>query len=185
MKLNNIDLVRFLPQFMREDDTSLAFINAIEKQLLDVVKDIKHASIYARIDDLDEYLLDILAKQFNITEYNKSHSISVKRNLIKNCMLVHHQRGTVGAILKVVNDVFGEARIEEWFQYGGKPYHFRVYTSNASASDEMLEEFERIIKSTQNCRSYLESATVELYQLMDVYCGGTMTQSTIDNFICE
>lgn len=185
MKLKDIDLSLFIPQFMREDKNAQAFIYALNQALSPVINNIKQASIYARIDELKEDVLDMLAEQFNITEYSTSYSISVKRSLIKNCMLIHHQRGTVSAVEKVVNDVFGNARVEEWFDYDGEPYHFKVFTTNASASDEMLEEFERIINASQNCRSYLEQAVVELYQSMDVYVGITCSISTIDKFECN
>ena len=185
MKLENIDLSAFIPQFLNQDETTKAFIYAICAQLKVVIDDIKNASIYARIDELDEYILDILAEQFSISEYNVTYDITTKRNLIRNCMLIHHQRGTVGSVERVITDVFGDGRVEEWFEYGGQPYHFKVYTSNASSSDEMLAEFERLISVTQNCRSYLEEAIVELFQSMDVYVAGTMAISTVDKFICE
>ena len=100
-------------------------------------------------------------------------------------MLIHHQRGTAGAVEKVVHDVFGDGRVEEWFDYNGSPFHFKVYTSNAGSSDEMLREFERIISTTQNCRSYLEAAIVELFQQMDVFACGVLTTSTVEKMICE
>lgn len=185
MKLSDIDLYSFIPEFMKSDKDTQAFIYAIQGELVKVISDIKYADIYSRIDQLDEEVLDILADQFSISEYNTTYAISIKRSLIKNCMLVHHQRGTVSAVEKVVKDVFGDARVEEWFDYGGEPYHFRVFTSNASATDEMLEEFERLINLTQNCRSYLESATIELYQSMDVNVGITCAVGSIDTFQCN
>ena len=142
MKLDDVNLLSFIPQFMQQDETTKAFVYAICSKLQIVIDDIKNASIYSRIDELSENVLDMIAEQFNISEYNLSYDISIKRSLIKNCMLIHHQRGTVGAVEKIVNDVFGDGRVEEWFNYDGSPYYFKVYTSNASSSDEMLKEFE-------------------------------------------
>lgn len=185
MKLKNVDISSFIPKFLQEDETAKAFIYAIQPHLDYAIENIKHASVYARIDELSEEVLDMLAEQFNIAEYNKVYDIDIKRSLIRNCMLIHHQRGTVASIEKVVTDIFGDAVVEEWFNYGGEPYHFKVKTSNASASDEMLAELDRVIKTTQNCRSHLESVTVELFQKMNVYVAATCSVSTIDTFICE
>ena len=185
MKLDDVNLLSFIPQFMQQDETTKAFVYAICSKLQIVIDDIKNASIYSRIDELSENVLDMIAEQFNISEYNLSYDISIKRSLIKNCMLIHHQRGTVGAVEKIVNDVFGDGRVEEWFNYDGSPYYFKVYTSNASSSDEMLKEFERIISATQNCRSYLEAAIVELYQSMDIYTCGILTTSTVEKIKCD
>lgn len=171
LKLTEIELSRLLPQFMREDATLRAFVYAIEKQLNKISANIEYAKIYARIDKMSDEWLDELAWQFNIPEYNAAYDVSTKRNLIKNAMVTHHQRGTAGAVEKVIKDIFGIASLEEWFEYGGQPYHFRVHTSNPNASDEMLADLERVIKETQNIRSYLEEVVVELMQSMNLYIG--------------
>ena len=169
LKLTEIELSRLLPQFMREDATTRAFVYAIEKQLNKISADIEYAKIYSRIDTMSDEWLNELAWQFNIPEYNAAYDISIKRSLIKNAMVTHHQRGTVGAVEKAVQDIFGIANLEEWFDYGGLPYHFKVRTSNPNASDEMLADLERVIKETQNIRSYLEEVVVELMQSMSLY----------------
>ena len=86
-------------------------------------------------------------------------------------MITHCDRGTVGAVERIVQDVFGIATVQEWFDYGGEPFHFRVITENTSASDAMLAELDRIIKETQNIRSHLEEVVVELFQRMNMYVG--------------
>lgn len=171
MKLNNVDMFRLLPQFMRDDRNSQAFAYAIQSQLNKVALNIEHARIYSRIDSMDEELLDELAWQFNIPEYNHLYDIEVKRNLIKDCMITHYHRGTVGAMVKVVEDIFGDARLEEWFEYGGNPYHFRVRTRNSSVTDEMLQDLDRVIKETKNIRSHLEEVVVEMMETMNLYVG--------------
>ena len=171
MKLNNIDLSRLLPQFMRDDETTNAFVYAVERQLNKVSASIAAARVYSRIDEMEDELLDELAWQFNIPEYNSEYELSVKRNLIKTSMIIHHQRGTVGAVEKVIENIYGTATLEEWFDYDGQPYHFRVRTTNTNVTDEMLADLDRIIKETQNIRSYLEEVIVELMQSMNLYYG--------------
>ena len=171
MTLKDIDLFRLLPNFMRDDANTQAFVYAIQSQLNIVSANIEYARIYSRVGSMSEALLDELAWQFNIPEYNHDYDISVKRNLIKSAMITHHQRGTVGAVEEVIQNIFGSATLEEWFDYGGDPYHFKVTTSNPNASDEMLADLDRVIKETQNIRSHLEAVTVELMQNMRLYYG--------------
>lgn len=172
MKLDDVDLFRFLPQFMRGDRNTQAFVYAITGQLKAIALSIVHARIYSRIDELSEVVLDELAWQFNVPEYNLEYSIEVKRDIIKRCMVIHRQRGTAGAVERVVKNIFGEASyLEEWFEYDGEPYHFKVHTSNPNITDEMLHEIERVIKETQNVRSWLEEVIIELMQKMNLYIG--------------
>ena len=171
MRLNDVDLMRLMPQFMRDDVNAKAFAYAIQSQIKSLSLAIEHARIYARIDSLTDEILDELAWQFNIVEYNNSYDISIKRELVKGCMELHYKRGTVAAVEDVVRKIFGNAEIEEWFDYGGEPYHFRIRTSNTSANDEMISEIEKIVKETQSVRSHLESVIIEIMQSMNLYVG--------------
>ena len=171
MKLNNIDLFQLLPQFMQDDKNSQAFVYAIQDQMNKVSENIVHAKIYSRVGEMDDELLDELAWQFNVPEYDASYSIETKRTLIKNSLITHHKRGTAGVVEQIVKDIYGDAVLEEWFDYNGSPYHFKVRTTNTEATDEMLADLDRIIKETQNIRSYLEEVIVELMERSKLYIG--------------
>lgn len=173
MKLTNVDFLRLLPQFMRDDRNAAAFAYAVQSQINSVSLAIQHARIYSRIDYLTDEILDELAWQFNVVEYRTEYDISIKRELIKNCIEIHYKRGTVAAVEDVVQKIFGEARIEEWFEYGGAPYHFKIHTSNVEANDEMVQELTKIVKETQNVRSFLEEVIIEIIQSMNIYVGCT------------
>ena len=171
MRLNNVDLFRLLPQFMRDDRNAKAFAYAVQSQIVAVSVNIVHAQLYSRLDNLSSEILDELAWQFNIVEYRNDYDISIKRNLVKNCMELHYKRGTVASVEDVVRKIFGNAEVQEWFTYGGEPFHFRITTSNTSATDEMVQEVTKIVKETQNVRSYLESVVIEIMQNMNLFIG--------------
>ena len=171
MKLNDVDLLRLLPKFMRDDKNAKAFAYAVQSQIIAVSLAIEHAKFYSRIDKLSDEILDELAWQFNIVEYRSDYDISIKRELVKGCMELHYKRGTVEAVEDVVRKIYGEAIVEDWFDYGGEPYHFRVLTSNTSATDEMISELTQLVKETQSVRSYLESVIIEIMQSMNTYFG--------------
>lgn len=171
MRLSDVDFIRLLPQFMRDDRNAQAFAYAVQSQIISVSLAIEHARIYSRIDSLSEAILDELAWQFNVVEYRNEYDISIKRELIKGCMEAHYKRGTVVAVEEVVRKIFGDAEVEEWFDYGGLPYRFKIRTSNTGATDEMIQEVTRIVKETQNVRSYLEEVIVEIIQNMSLYIG--------------
>lgn len=174
MRLTDVDLLRLIPAFMRDDRNAKAFAYAVNSKIAEVSQAIVHAKIYSRIDSLSEEVLDELAWQFNIVEYRNEYDISVKRELIKGCMQLHYKRGTVAAVEDAVKKIFGDATVEEWFDYGGNPYHFKVRTSNIGATDEMVQEVARVVKETQNVRSYLEEVIIEIIQSMNLYIGCKM-----------
>lgn len=173
MNLNELDLLEFLPTYLRRDKTASGMAYAVTKILNEyVVKNIEKCNIYGRIDELDDVILDKLAWQFNVVEYIPTLDTATKRLLIKNCIEMHRQRGTVAAVEKVIQDVFGNGYVEEWFNYDrSKPFHFKIHTSNMSASDSMITEFEKLVENTQNVRSVLEEVVIETSIEMSTYYG--------------
>lgn len=171
MKLTDTELLRLLPRFMQDDKNAKAFAYAVQSQIIAVSVAIEQARLYSRIDNLTDEILDELAWQFNIVEYRNDYDISIKRELIKGCMELHYKRGTVAAVEDAVLKIFGDATVEEWFTYGGSPYHFRIRTSNTAATDAMVEEVTRIVQETQSIRSYLEKVIIEIIQSMNMYIG--------------
>lgn len=174
MKLNALELDRMLPLFMREDNTFQGICYALEGEIKQLYEQTNLIKLYRNIDNLPEEVLDELAWQFNSIEYNKSYSMNIKRELIKNCLSTHHKRGTVASVEEIATKIFGNATVTEWFEYGGEPYHFKVFTANVSTSDEMIIEFSRVIKQTQNIRSHLEEVIAETIDSMDVFYGGVV-----------
>lgn len=173
MNIYELDLMELLPQYMREDKTAQGIVYAVTNVFKEIViNNINKCSIYGKIDTLDESMLDELAWQFNIPEYIPTLNLTTKRTIIKNCLLMHRQRGTVAAVEKVIADVFGNGYVEEWFDYDkSKPYHFKVHTTNASTTDAMIAEFEKLVASTQNVRSVLEAVIIETALEMSSFQG--------------
>ena len=172
MKLSELKLMEFLPAWMRTDENARALAYAVQKQLERLISQFDALVIYAAIDTQSDAILDELGWQFHVPEYSSSLPIEIKRALIETAILTHKQRGTVAAVERVVSDIFGDGWVEEWFNYDGEPYYFRVHTSNVSAGDQEAAYFESVVKSSQNVRSVLESVIIESVMEMSLYWGG-------------
>lgn len=169
MKLENVELERLLPAFMREDKNFQAMMYALQEEIKRLNSQNNLIRLYVNLDGLQEEILDELAWQFNIPEYDVTFEVDVKRSIIRDCLSLHHRRGTVSAVQEVAEKIFGNAEVSEWFEYGGEPYHFKVTTTNISATDEMVERFRKVIRETQNVRSYLEEVIVDVMNSMELF----------------
>ena len=172
MTLQDLKLSEFLPQYMQSDETAKAFEYAVQKQILKVINEISNLKIYISIDTQPESVLDELGWQFNIPEYASTLPIEAKRNLIKTAIATHRKRGTVAAVRQVVTDIFGDARLEEWFEYGGEPYYFKVYASEVTNVEQAL--LYKSIASSQNVRSILEAIIIKLTFENTLHFGSTV-----------
>ena len=122
----SMDLTRTLPPALKQDVTMRALSQAIAGELQENARLICNNIIYARIDELPEKLLDILAYDLHIDWYDYDYPVEVKRDLIKTSVKVHKKLGTVYAVETALGALHPRSEIEEWFDYGGEPFYFRI-----------------------------------------------------------
>lgn len=115
-----------LPRALDDDERMHALALAIARALGVHLDEIKETEIYTRIDELPEDLLDLLAHDYKIDWYGYDYPIEAKRNAIKSNYYIHRHLGTAGAVKAAITDVYPLSTVEEWFDYGGEPYSFRV-----------------------------------------------------------
>lgn len=70
--------------------------------------------------------------------------------------------GTKAALQYALNMLCRNAKVEEWTEYGGDPYYFRI-TLEASSVGASLRTLMRVINSIRPVRSLLESGAIILH----------------------
>ncbi len=171
MQLENIDLLKLQTKFMQQDKTTQGFCGALTPKLQDIAGIIKNCMLLARVQKLQESVLDELAYELLVDWYDATADISIKRELIKNSDKVHMYMGTPYSVEQVVQDYFGDGYVEEWFQYGGEPFHFQVITSNSSATSELAERFTKAIEKVKRKSTVLDQVIIEMAAELPVFYG--------------
>lgn len=115
-----------LPAVLADDENTLALAEAVADALGTQNDEITKCSIYPRIDELDEDLLDILAYDFHVDWWDYSLTLEEKRRTLKDSWYVHKHMATPSAVATALSAIYSATRCEEWFDYGGRPYHFRL-----------------------------------------------------------
>lgn len=136
-----------------EPITSLAKVADVELGKIDT----DLLLIYPAIDSLNEQLIDYLAVQMHVDDYDKAAPLSVKRKQVKMSFILHRLRGTKYAVETAVNMIYSGSHVKEWFEYNGHPYHFAISAGENEISSTM--NFKQIIKSinaAKNVRSWLD-----------------------------
>jgi phage tail P2-like protein len=133
-------------------------VEVLAETMVNLFGNCSYPTIFSRIDELPESLLDILAKDFKIEWYDYNWGIEAKRMTIRDSFYVHRHLGTVGAVKRALTDVWSPSTVEEWFEYGGDPYYFRAIL-DASNSAEPIRVGSALdaIMFYKSARSHLES----------------------------
>ena len=126
MKLEDVRILELLPAWMRRDGSVIGLAQGSGIVARDAYSHLRYLTRWDKIDRLSGADLDELAWELNILWYNSTAPIETKRQLIKSSDLVFARLGTRWAVEKVASAYFGNARLYEWFEYGGDPHFFKV-----------------------------------------------------------
>ncbi len=164
----DVDFTRTLPPTLKNDKNMLALAKVVGEELQVTARLSRLNLIYARIDELEESVLDILAYDLHIDWYSYDYPLAAKREVIKDSVRVHKRLGTLYAVKKALGSVYPQSEVEEWFDYGGEPFAFRVVldVTNAKAPAEYfaikkaVDSYKRLTAHMENliyqCRATLE-----------------------------
>ena len=170
-KMTADTLMSVYPPVLGKDQLFNALGQATAEVLGQAFIDTKHASIYTRIAELDESLLDVLAKDFNIAWYDYNYPLETKRRVIAAAFSVYFNNGTKGALETALKAVYPNAEVDEWFNYGGLPYHFRVILNDQAEDYDAVNKMIRLYK---NERSWLDSISYSSEEVAQpVYIGSS------------
>lgn len=133
------------------------------------------AYVYAKIDEQPESVLDLMAAELRTQYYDEGLDVGTKRELLNNTLAWHMTAGTPEAVENMVATVFGEGTVEEWFEYGGSPYRFRIRT-NAVLTPEINKQFVDMLQKVKNTRSHLDTITIHRNVEQDIYAGISVLQ---------
>lgn len=127
IRLADYETEKAFPAEMRTPQRT-ALADAFDRQKKKFMERMECAYIWADLEKVKECHLDALAVENRVLFYDSALPVEVKRNLIRNYLYWHIKLGTRGALEEIINIIFDNKNtsIEEWHEYGGEPYHFRV-----------------------------------------------------------
>ena len=155
MRISDLDFLRLLPAFMRDDEAVIALSKAVTDLLGDPGKRLSTIRTWDKIDELNEAECDEMAWELDVDWYDSGMSLEEKRETIKAAQAIKRKRGTKWAVERLITAYLGEGYVMEWYETGDAPYTFIVMTTNASISSENYVKFVEAAKAAKNERSHV------------------------------
>lgn len=182
MKLNDIEFLRLLPQFMREDKAVQGLAAAIDEIVPGLADSLSVLSTWNEVDRLTEAELDALAWELNILWYDTGADVGIKRELIKNSDMVFKKLGTKWAVENVIDTYFGEGEVQEWWKYDGEPGHFNILSPNPSVNNEKLNEFLNILSKIKRASAKLDAIIISLSGALNLRAGVALHEAATEQY---
>ena len=179
--LESISLVDILPSSIAGDEKVKAAAAALDDELTTVNTATDRVRNLWNLDEADEDLLKTLAWGFHVDFWDDDFSKEQKIEVVESALALHMKRGTPGAIEHILQNILGGGIVEEWFEYGGRPFHFRV-VSNAGAEDEKQDtQLRAAIEWAKNERSVLDAVIKAPSLPATHYIGGIASVGVVHN----
>lgn len=156
LKINKDSIYKQYPPVLADESKFAALGETIAEQLAKNKDLCSNAIIYSAIDSLPEAVLDTLAYDFRVEWYDYEGTLAEKRKTIKECISVHRYKGTKYAVETALKSVYDTVKVQEWHEYGGEPYHFKVIIYDSSGNEEKRNRILAKVKYYKNLRSHLE-----------------------------
>jgi len=176
-----VKTIELFPPNLREDKNVQAFAEILDRVFSELTEeDLQKLFVYA-IDSQPESVIDWLAWQFHVEGYELAQSLEEKRNLVKNAIELHRYKGTRYAIEKVLETLKLQGKVQEWFEYGGEPYRFKVDLGiqDREITPELRDKLKKLIEEYKNERSWLEELILSYWVLGSIKIAVGQTSETL------
>ena len=136
------------------------------------------------IDKAPSDALPHLAEQYHVTGnegWLQAVTEEEKRNLIKSSIKMHRYKGTKYALEEIFKVLDITGNVQEWFEYNGQPYYFKVILQifNRSINEETEQKLIDFINEYKNERSWLEKIEMQLSSKSKEFIYAALAQEQI------
>ncbi len=177
--IQDITVNDLLPLSVSDDKTISSLASALSTELTTITNAVNQILFYPNIEELPEDIIDLLAEQFQVAFYDiLGLDLATKRELVEKSIVWNKKKGTKAVMQEMLKTLYNsEALVQEWFEYGGEPYTFRIFIDNIRLQEGDIENVLMIVNELKNVRSHLESITVKLTVKGTLYQGGILKRS--------
>lgn len=155
----DFEIKDIVPRFILNDKTGHALAVAIETALKIFLETAKGAlEVWNDPEKMPEWRLDELAWEYGIV-YDYDAEIAEKRIWIEEAVNFYRSMGTPAGVVKFLKAKLDTVKLEEWWEYGGDPYHFRIEAAG-EWDQEIAAWTTATVNRVKNLRSVLDSLNV-------------------------
>jgi len=153
-----------MPEILAGEPWMQAWATVIQRRVRSLIERENFCSIYNKLDEMPEWVLDVIAPNIRAESYRETDDIETKRENIRFALWGNNIKGTVAATEGLAQAVFGAGRVQvqEWFDYDDDPGYFQLLIHNLSATDDMLEDFIKRMDGYKRLSSWLRRFLIQI-----------------------
>jgi phage tail P2-like protein len=139
----------FSPDIAAQDPSFKVSAEVFAQAYQSFLAELPQLLIKPAIAILPNELIDELAVEFRAVGYDQSFPLDQKRAMVQRACADNRIRGTPFSVQQLCNQVFGECVVQEWWEYGGQPYRFRILTTDPAVDPNRIAILNAAILATK------------------------------------
>ena len=178
LKQNTI--LREIPQNLLVDPRVEHLAQSLQQSVNDMLEWVDKINYRDNLEKLPDEIIEHLLWESHIT-WSEGLALASSReqkiNLIHRSEELHRLKGTPAAIELVCSLLNVNSKMEEWFEYEGEPYHFKLKLriTDKGLNENTVKLLEALVMEYKNVRSYLEAINIYLTSVGHFYTAATTT----------
>jgi phage tail P2-like protein len=152
--------LNIVPESIRSDPQVIAACEAIDNELTFLYEDMPDICFWPFVEKQVPPLLDVLAWEMHVDHWQGwegNLSNEKKVELINKSIDWHQHKGTKYAVEQMVQTIFTQGYVTEWFEYGGNPFFFKIILKQQVVDAEQLRTLLESVMAVKNVRSWIEA----------------------------
>lgn len=160
-KLLDTDYQKIFPENLKKYKNLRTLAIEFEKNIKEIISEVSKLAIYKNLEQQSDEVLSELAYQYTIDNWKETLTKEIKIKLIKNAYWAHAKKGTKAAITENLKKLNYPLEVQEWYEYNGEPFTFKITTNNLNTNTNWIDELVYILEKYKNCRSILDTVEIE------------------------
>lgn len=174
-KLQELDVMQALPDSIAGDTNVQVLAEMITEEFIQLVEMSNLLLVLPNLSKQSDKVLEQLAWHLHVDFYNQDAPREEREALIYQSIAWHGRKGTPSAVEDMVTTIYATAEVDEWYQYNGEPYHFRVNVYGDAVTDaETLKKMETSVETVKNVRSFFDGFNFINVVNNNTYVGGAV-----------
>lgn len=158
MQLTDLKLIDLCPSSLQNNPDIIAICQALQPEFDAVDSEIDNILFMPNLENQPDYVLEHLAWERKLGSEDGwllADTNDKKVNLIRNAYEIKRYKGTPYAVEKALELVGLTGTIQEWFEYGGAPYWFRINIDGTqNFTPQQLDLLDYYVIKNKNTRSW-------------------------------
>lgn len=134
---------------------------ALDRQLGKLHKLAGQITVWSDLDNVNPKYYDFMAMTIRAPYYKSEYSDKQKLGLLKSALMTRRYAGTIKAIDELLSHTLTNASFVPWYEYGGKPYCFKITADADEIDNASMREFVRMISLVKSARSQMEGIGIK------------------------